>query len=86
MTAKPKVLDLFAGCGGFSLGFERAGYEIAAFVEWWDPAIQTFQRNHPNAVLLGRDITKISDEKACAYHNAIDVLIGGPPCQGFSLC
>src|SRR3989338_1028820 len=81
----PTVLDLFSGCGGFSLGFQQAGYDIVAFVEMWKPAIETYKLNHPNAKHLGYDITKVKDEELLEYRNKIDVIIGGPPCQGFSL-
>lgn len=81
-----KVLDLFAGCGGFSHGFHKAGYEIAAFVEWWQPAITTFLQNHPKAKHLGGDITKINDETFLEWKEKVDLIVGGPPCQGFSLC
>ena len=83
---KPKVLDLFSGCGGFSLGFEKAGYEIFGFVEIWDPAITTFLKNHSQAKLLGKDITKISDKEIEFLNGNVDVIVGGPPCQGFSNC
>jgi len=83
---KPTVIDLFAGCGGFSLGFIQAGFEIVGFVEMWKPAIETYKLNHPNAKHLGYDITKIKDGELLEYKNKIDVIIGGPPCQGFSLC
>ncbi len=79
-----KVLDLFAGCGGFSSGFERAGFEIIGFVENWKPAIETYKENHRNAVHIGTDITKISDSVIAQYK--ADIIVGGPPCQGFSLC
>ena len=81
-----KVLDLFSGCGGFSLGFQQAGYEIIGFVEWWQPAITTFLKNHPHAQLIGRDIRLISDETLSSYCGRVDIIVGGPPCQGFSLC
>lgn len=80
------VVDLFAGCGGFSHGFLKAGYDVIGFVEWWQPAINTFMKNHPNAELLGKDITTIKDEDIAHLEGQVDVLIGGPPCQGFSLC
>ena len=82
---KPTVLDLFSGCGGFSLGFIQAGYEVVGFVEMWKPAIETYKLNHPNARHLGYDITKIKDEELLEYRNKIDVIIGGPPYQGFSM-
>ena len=81
----PTVLDLFSGCGGFSLGFIQAGYEVVGFVEMWKPAIETYKLNHPNAKHLGYDITKIKNEEILEYKNKIDVIIGGPPCQGFSM-
>ena len=82
---KPNVIDLFAGCGGFSHGFEQAGFNILAFVEWWEPAIETFLKNHPNTKHLGRDITKISNSQILEYKGKTDIIIGGIPCQGFSL-
>jgi DNA (cytosine-5)-methyltransferase 1 len=82
---KPTVLDLFSGCGGFSHGFIQAGFEVVGFVEYWKPAIKTYKLNHPNSKHIGTDITKISDETIKEYENKIDVIIGGPPCQGFSM-
>jgi DNA (cytosine-5)-methyltransferase 1 len=84
---KIKYLDLFAGCGGLSLGFEKSGdYETVAFVEIWKPAIDTFKANFPNSILLGTDITKITKEDIEKLNgNSIDLIIGGPPCQGFSI-
>ena len=80
------VIDLFAGCGGFSHGFEKAGYKVIGFVEWWDQAIETFLKNHSNAELIGKDICKISNETLSKFTGKVDLIIGGPPCQGFSLC
>ena len=81
-----KVLDLFAGCGGFSHGLEQAGFKVVGFVEWWQPAIATFLNNHLEAKLIGTDITKISDETVTQYKDKVDIIVGGPPCQGFSMC
>lgn len=81
-----KVLDLFAGCGGFSKGFADAGYDIVAFVEQWKPAIETYKKNHPHAIHLGKDIQTIEYEIIAQWKNRIDLIIGGPPCQGFSYC
>ncbi len=83
---KPRILDLFAGCGGFSQGFTEAGCEVIAFVEQWQSAVATFQQNHPYAQLIGTDITKIKNDDLLKYYKKIDIIIGGPPCQGFSLC
>ena len=60
---KIKYIDLFAGCGGLSLGFDLSGdFESVAFVENWKPAIDTFKENFPNSILLGEDITKVIKE------------------------
>lgn len=78
-----KFIDLFAGCGGMSKGFELAGFECAGFVEFWQPAIDTHLKNCQGK-LIGRDIIQISDEEIKKY-NGVDVIVGGPPCQGFSM-
>lgn len=85
---KYNVVDLFSGCGGFSYGFEQVGFNIVLGVDSWDLALETFQHNHNNCQVLHLDLHKkqaIRDiEKAVKNHN-IDVIIAGPPCQGFSL-
>ena len=84
--AKPKVLDIFAGCGGFSHGFLRAGFDVVGFVEQSESAIASFQKNHKGARLIGRDATTITYGDLKPFQNKVDVIIGGPPCQGFSVC
>ncbi len=81
-------LSLFAGCGGFSLGFSSAGYEIKGFVEIDDGLSQIYQKNFPKVPRFGSDISNISNEAIRSFKDlcgGIDVIIGGPPCQGFSL-
>ena len=82
---KPTVIDLFAGVGGLSLGFEMAGFEVALANEY-DPSIaEAYVRNRPNANMIVEDITKLPvDETFSSYRGKVDVVIGGPPCQGFS--
>lgn len=87
--SKYNVVDLFCGCGGFSKGFEEAGYNIRFGIDMWSDAIVTYKKNFPNAEVLNEDITKISGKeillKTGLNANEIDVIIGGPPCQGFSV-
>ena len=85
---KPKVLDMFCGCGGLSLGFINAGYDVLLGIDKEEIALQTFLKNHSNSKAKNIDlfddnfIDKIKEE---INDEQIDVIIGGPPCQGFSL-
>jgi DNA (cytosine-5)-methyltransferase 1 len=89
----PRVLDLFAGCGGLSLGFHRAGFSIAAAVEFDPHAARSHGRNFHGgepAHSAPRDITTTSpadlvrDLNLGGVEEAFDVLVGGPPCQAFA--
>lgn len=80
-------LDLFSGCGGFSLGLEWAGLKGLAAIDFNEPAIQTFRANHPNVPhALVRDLTKFHPEQLDKLlgDKRVDLIVGGPPCQGFS--
>ena len=81
-TNKYRVLDLFCGCGGLSLGFEQAGFEILLGIDNWNEALNTFQNNHRNSEILCADLSKIKPQK---INKKFDLIIGGPPCQGFSI-
>jgi DNA (cytosine-5)-methyltransferase 1 len=85
---KFKVLDTFAGAGGFSLGFQLAGAELIGAIERDSWACETFKANHPYANILHRDITNLSDEEVLQNFgkHKPTVILGGPPCQGFSIC
>lgn len=94
-----KCLDLFSGCGGLSLGFHASGFEIAGAVEFDDLAAKShainFHKELPAELLVQyaqpRDITKEEPESlikkltgSISAEDAIDVIIGGPPCQAFA--
>ncbi|MFG1481474.1 DNA cytosine methyltransferase [Halobacteriovorax sp. HFRX-2_2] len=80
------TLDLFSGCGGFSYGFEQAGFNVVLGLDYEPNAIKTFSLNHPRAKGVCADITEVCPKDLLKQANSkIDVVIGGPPCQGFSL-
>lgn len=84
----PTAIALFAGCGGMSLGFSWAGFRVHGFIELQPDFRAIYKQNFPNARELGSDITRVSDEQVAEWatkFGTIDVLFGGPPCQGFSL-
>lgn len=84
MSKKLKVLDLFAGCGGMSLGFQKAGFEICAAFENWQPAIETYRKNFPNHETIDIDIRELEKSSEDLSKYKPDMIIGGPPCQDFS--
>ncbi|MEK4699827.1 MULTISPECIES: DNA cytosine methyltransferase [Bacillota] len=82
---KPTVIDLFAGVGGLSLGFEMAGFNIVLANEYDESIAKAYKLNHPNTKMIVEDITNLPIEKIFhEYRRKVDVIIGGPPCQGFS--
>lgn len=86
--AAPKAISLFSGCGGLDLGFSAAGFNIVGHVELDLAAQNIYKANFPNSELLGDDVCQISEKDIDDWKNKygkIDLLIGGPPCQGFSL-
>lgn len=84
---KPKVVELFCGCGGTSLGFEMAGFDISLGLDIHEPSIKTFKNIHPQTTTILGDIRNVNPEKILDILSGkkLDVLIGGIPCQGFSL-
>lgn len=78
-----KVVDLFCGCGGLSLGFMDAGFDIVAGFDFWDEAIEVYKRNF-NHPVIKQDLMNVEEasKKICDY--APEMIIGGPPCQDFS--
>lgn len=82
---KPTVIDLFAGVGGLSLGFEMAGFNVVLANEYDESIAKAYELNHPGTKMIVEDITKLPIEKTFyEYRKKVDVIIGGPPCQGFS--
>ena len=85
---KLSVIDLFCGCGGLSLGFEKAGFNILLGIDNDSKALETFELNHNGSKSICGDITTITYEneiKALIGDKKVDVIIGGPPCQGMSI-
>ena len=78
------VGDLFAGVGGMSEGFRMAGFDIAFAVEFDKDIAKAYQLNHKRTDVLAEDIRDIDVVELHKKHPKIDVIIGGPPCQGFS--
>lgn len=80
---KYKVIDLFSGCGGISKGFDNTGkVELVGALDFNQPACDTYKKNFPSTKVICGDINQISVEST-GFHD-IDIIIGGPPCQGFS--
>ena len=84
---KYTYIDLFSGAGGFSLGFDQAGFENILSVEYDHEICETYRFNFPNHHLVECDITKLDNKTILEIVDgrSVDVVIGGPPCQGFSM-
>ena len=87
--SKLKVIDLFAGCGGLSLGFKEAGFDVLGHIEIDNDCCETLSNNaSPREAIINEDIT---DHSSCLKQlkksgiNQIDGIIGGPPCQAYSI-
>lgn len=78
-----KVVDLFSGCGGLSLGFQKQGFEIVAAFEWWDAAIKCYEENFKHPVFK-IDLSDVDTAVEKIKEFSPDMIIGGPPCQDFS--
>jgi DNA (cytosine-5)-methyltransferase 1 len=86
---RPIAVDLFSGVGGLSLGFEQAGFDVKAAVEFDPIHAAAHELNFPNSTVICRDVRHLTGDEirsqAGIGRRAIDVVFGGPPCQGFSL-
>ena len=78
-----KIVDLFCGCGGLSLGFQNAGFKIVAAYDKWQAALSVYQKNFEHECKM-LDLSNIKDSVAEIESKHPDMIIGGPPCQDFS--
>lgn len=81
---KYTVLDLFCGCGGISEGYELAGFDIIGGIDFNKDATNTFKHNFKNSIVHCDDISKITEDTIIKEYGGVDMIVGGPPCQGFS--
>lgn len=87
MNKKHSFIDLFSGCGGLSLGFEMAGFTGLLAIDNWKDALATYAYNRKDARTLCEDLATLDPYKIKEEYGItdVDVIIGGPPCQGFSV-
>ena len=78
-----KVVDLFCGCGGLSLGFEKAGMDVVAAFDNWVDALNVYRQNFAHPAIKA-DLMNVEDAVKNILHYEPDMIIGGPPCQDFS--
>ena len=78
------AIDLFCGAGGLSLGFANAGVKILAGIDNDASALETFKENFPQSLAISYDLTNIGDDLIKQLGD-VDIMLGGPPCQGFSI-
>ena len=76
------IISLFSGCGGLDLGFKQAGYKTIMATDIWDIACTTLTHNKIADEVINDDIRNIDFKQ---YHGKIDGVIGGPPCQAYSI-
>lgn len=80
-------IDLFCGAGGFSLGFDKSGFKNIFSIDIQKAFCETYQANFPNHKLIQKDIAQLTEKMILELtgNQEVDVIIGGPPCQGFSI-
>ena len=79
-----KVIDLFAGVGGLSLGFQENYFKVVYANEYDHEIARSYKNNNPNTLVDKTDINEINIQDTFNVYKNIDIVIGGPPCQGFS--
>lgn len=87
MISKKTYIDLFSGAGGFSKGFENSGFENVFSIDIEPNFCETYRANFPNHTLIQKNISEVTQSEILTLikNKTIDVVIGGPPCQGFSM-
>lgn len=87
-TKTLNVIDLFCGCGGMSKGLTDAGLNVIAGIDIWDKAVESYNKNYHHKAYCA-DLTQLPPEKFNELYNkenkTVDILVGGPPCQSFSI-
>ena len=78
-------IDLFAGAGGLSVGAKMAGIPVKHAIELNPSAAKTYKLNHPHTKVICEDIRTVSPRKLVKPGSSVFIIMGGPPCQGFSL-
>lgn len=84
MKKQIRTIDLFAGCGGLSLGFSSAGFKIVGAVDNWEPAVKTYRRNFTDHDIFDLDLSDVQKSVSELLKLKPDMIVGGPPCQDYS--
>lgn len=87
MAHRYTFIDLFCGAGGMSYGFEQAGFSPVLAIDNWQDALDTYKYNNPNGKPVKIDLTDVNVQEVAEKYEVkhVDLIIGGPPCQGFSI-
>lgn len=80
----PRAVDMFCGCGGMSLGFEMAGFDVVAAFDKWEPAMTVHRLNMPDTPVMSLDLSDVDKVIETISPYAPDIMFGGAPCQAFS--
>lgn len=83
MRTNNKTIDLFAGCGGLTIGFQNAGFNVVAAADNWEPVLAVYRENFGHDV-LDLDLSDVEKSVSALKKYEADVIVGGPPCQDFS--
>ena len=83
MSEPLRAISLFSGAGGMDVGFENAGIKVVFANELVADAAETYRANHPDCIMINDDINNVID--SLGKYEGIDLVFGGPPCQGFSV-